>query len=132
VKPREHIKVCGVEVPRPEKFPVSFDEMLRCLIPKVETKSERRKRFFDFLQDIDSGRLEENDNLVRVGRLSFKDASDCLEKMIQETYNKTDYGLLGQHFLRWWPEYLSKKRAKSGVRGGRPKKVLARQKKHLK
>ena len=45
--PLDPFKDFGVEIPRPKKFPVSFDEMLRCFMPQVETKIERQKRYFE-------------------------------------------------------------------------------------
>ena len=50
--PLDPFKDFGVEVPRPKKFPVSFDEMLRCFMPQVETKIERQKRYFEHLQEL--------------------------------------------------------------------------------
>jgi hypothetical protein len=92
-------------------------------MPQVETISRRHKRFFDYLQDI--GR-QENGKIV--GKISFKDASDELEKMRRQNYNRAQYGLQAQDFLRWWAGHISKKRAEIGSSGGRPKKLLARRK----
>ncbi|MDR3412742.1 MAG: hypothetical protein P4L87_17650 [Formivibrio sp.] len=121
--PSDPFKDFGVEVPRPKKFPVSFDEMLRCLMPQVETKIERQKRYFDHLQEFESCDLI-NGERVPVGNIPLKDASDLLEKMKREKYHELNYCLHGQHFLRWWAERLAKRRSAIGKKGGRPKNSL--------
>lgn len=113
----------GVEIPRPKKFPVSFDEMLRCLMPQVETKIERQKRYFEHLQELETT-VQENGKNVPAGKIPFKNAWDYLEQEKREHFDKWLYCLRAQHFLRWWEERLAKRRTELGSRGGRPKKSL--------
>jgi hypothetical protein len=125
MKPFDPFKDFGVDVNRPKRFPVSFDEMLRCFMPQVEAKAERQKRYFDYLQEIPRGSWE-NGRIVPAGTISFTDAQAELEKMKGKHYRQELYCLHAQGFLRWWAERLSKKRSGIGSLGGRPKKVLAR------
>jgi hypothetical protein len=131
MKPFDPFKDFGVEVPHPKKFPVSFAEMLRCVMPQVETKAERQKRFFEYLQETPRA-VRRDGKLVPAGKISFKDAWDELEKMKGENYGEGLYCMHAQGFLRWWVERLSKKRTEIGSSGGRPKKVLARRKRQRK
>jgi len=128
MKPLDSFKDFGIEVPHPKKFPVSFDEMLRCLMPQVETTDERQKRFFDFLQDTPRS-IKEDDKLIPAGKISFQDARDLLEKMKTRSHGENSYCLNGLGFLRWWLERLSTRRAEIGKRGGRPKKDFEEKKK---
>jgi hypothetical protein len=129
--PLDPFKDFGVEVPRPKRFPVSFDEMLRCFMPQVETKIERQKRYFEHLQERERSVLE-NGKYVPAGNISFKDALAELESEKRKNFDEWLYCLRGQHFLRWWDARLKKRRSAIGSKGGRPKKVLARPKKRQK
>jgi len=120
MKPLDPFKDFGVEVPRPKKFPLSFDEMLRYLMPQVETKDRRQKRFFDFLQDTPRA-IRKEDKLIPDGKISLQDACDLLEKMKMRDHGEISYCLNGMGFMRWWLERLSTRRAEVGKRGGRPK-----------
>jgi len=117
----------GVDIPRPKKFPVSFDEMLRYLMPQVETKSERRKRYFDCLQDTERTVLKDGKK-VPDGKIPFTYAQSEFEKFKGQTFAEGFYCLEAQHFLRWWAERLAKRRSAIGSKGGRPKKSLEAEK----
>ncbi len=117
--PSDPFKDFGVEVPRPKKLPVSFYEMLRCLMPQVETKDERRKRYFDYLLDV-----QKNGKDVPDEHIISNIVQAILEQEKRQTFSAGLYCLRAQHFLRWWEERLAKRRTELGSRGGRPKKSL--------
>ena len=90
-------------------FPITFEEMLRDLMPNVDKKDERLKRFRRFLAaTMPRAGLTEDQLLMkageRIGELKAKEGG----------FDKFEHGVIKSEFLKWWRLELAHTRSISG------------------
>lgn len=108
----------GVLVPHPAKFPVSFQEMLRLLMPALTKYDERLARFRHYLAN-----TPVTENGQPTGRTSgLNCASKRIEELKESGFKELMYWFYWQGFQRWWAKELARLRSEAGKKGGRKPK----------
>jgi len=102
------------DIPKPERFPVTIEEMLRLLLPQVDNAADRQKEFRHFLacQPIKGGRGE----ILEPTEEDLVEGGEHLAKLRQREINEIHYHTLGRQFLAWREKRKSSLRSKASRR----------------
>jgi hypothetical protein len=103
---------------QPSRFPVTFGQMLRYLMPRVEKDGDRQKLFRDFLAT--EFVAETNAETARIK------GGELLGNFKQRAFGESEFDTYSFKFRQWRTESISAARRNAGEKGRKTEKKLAR------